>query len=444
MGFLIRLPRAASYLDENLISTHLWDRLSNAILKALFTSLTQFPIPLDDDDLEIAAYHLYKFMVRLHPGAFLINPEDQEAVANFAQYFAVHVDQYEIYVFTPPSEGIAHRISAVLRGSLMPPPIVMDSYSRYPNADTEGFWARLHQGTWRLVDGFDAEFCVDSPPVGPLGNLEGQDLVVNGAQGFEMLDEGANRRVLDKYVYGTPVAEDSEKAMAAWAMYEAIDEAIEDAERAVAEALRGLENCKGVDGSDGDNMPKREEGEYVTTLDIGLTSASTGHGRLDAHDNDFGPPGQGCFGVPSVSTDLVGNYLLDVLGSGPPLHNHLLNTLLLEREALGDSACQIYTDDQAVSPGNLEGQDPVVLRGSLMPPPIATLFGGTPASDPRGMRPSRQPLGLETRSDGKIISDGRFRENNPSGKKLAAHASNQFAKHRIMPQDYLEALARVF
>ena len=67
MGFLIRLPRAASYLDENLISTHLWDRLSNAILKALFTSLTQFPIPLDDDDLEIAAYHLYKFMVRLHP-----------------------------------------------------------------------------------------------------------------------------------------------------------------------------------------------------------------------------------------------------------------------------------------------------------------------------------------------------------------------------------------
>ena len=409
MGFSIRLPRAASYLDENLISTHLWDRLSNAILKALFTSLTQFPIPLDDDDLEIAAYHLYKFMVRLHPGAFLINPEDQEAVANFAQYFAVHVDQYEIYVFTPPSEGIAHRISAVLRGSLMPPPIVMDSYSRYPNADTEGFWARLHQGTWLLVDGFNAEFCIDSPPVGPLGNLEGQDLVVNVAQGFE-----------------------------------AIDEVIEDAERAVAEALRGLENCKGVDGSDGDNMPKREEGEYVTTLDIGLTSASTGHGRLDAHDNDFGPPGQGCFGVPSVSTDLVGNYLLDVLGSGPPLHNHLLNTLLLEREALGDSACQIYTDDQAVSPGNLEGQDPVVLRGSLMPPPIATLFGGTPASDPRGMRPSRQPLGRETRSDGKIISDGRFRENNPSGKKLAAHASNQFAKHRIMPQDYLEALARVF
>ena len=234
MGFLIRLPRAASYLDENLISTHLWDRLSNAILKALFTSLTQFPIPLDDDDLEIAAYHLYKFMVRLHPGAFLINPEDQEAVANFAQYFAVHVDQYEIYVFTPPSEGIAHRISAVLRGSLMPPPIVMDSYSRYPNADTEGFWARLHQGTWRLVDGFNAEFCIDSPPVGPLGNLEGQDLVVNVAQGFE-----------------------------------AIDEVIEDAERAVAEALRGLENYKGVDGSDGDNMPKREEGEYVTTLDIG-------------------------------------------------------------------------------------------------------------------------------------------------------------------------------
>ena len=409
MGFLIRLPRAASYLDENLISTHLWDRLSNAILKALFTSLTQFPIPLDDDDLEIAAYHLYKFMVRLHPGAFLINPEDQEAVANFAQYFAVHVDQYEIYVFTPPSEGIAHHISAVLRGSLMPPPIVMDSYSRYPNADTEGFWARLHQGTWLLVDGFNAEFCIDSPPVGPLGNLEGQDLVVNVAQGFE-----------------------------------AIDEVIEDAERAGAEALRGLENYKGVDGSDGDNMPKREEGEYVTTLDIGLTSASTGHGRLDAHDNDFGPPGQGCFGVPSVSTDLVGNYLLDVLGSGPPLRNHLLNTLLLEREALGDSACQIYTDDQAVSPGNLEGQDPVVLRGSLMPPPIATLFGGTPASDPRGMRPSRQPLGRETRSDGKIISDGRFRENNPSGKKLAAHASNQFAKHRIMPQDYLEALARVF
>ena len=409
MGFLIRLPRAASYLDENLISTHLWDRLSNAILKALFTSLTQFPIPLDDDDLEIAAYHLYKFMVKLHPGAFLINPEDQEAVANFAQYFAVHVDQYEIYVFTPPSEGIAHHISAVLRGSLMPPPIVMDSYSRYPNADTEGFWARLHQGTWRLVDGFNAEFCIDSPPVGPLGNLEGQDLVVNVAQGFE-----------------------------------AIDGVIEDAERAVAEALRGLENYKGVDGSDGDNMPKREEGEYVTTLDIGLTSASAGHGRLDAHDNDFGPPGQGCFGVPSVSTDLVGNYLLDVLGSGPPLHNHLLNTLLLEREALGDSACQIYTDDQAVSPGNLEGQDPVVLRGSLMPPPIATLFGGTPASDPRGMRPSRQPLGRETRSDGKIISDGRFRENNPSGKKLAAHASNQFAKHRIMPQDYLEALARVF
>ena len=409
MGFLIRLPRPASYLDENLISTHLWDRLSNAILKALFTSLTQFPIPLDDDDLEIAAYHLYKFMVRLHPGAFLINPEDQEAVADFAQYFAVHVDQYEIYVFTPPSEGIAHHISAVLRGSLMPPPIVMDSYSRYPNADTEGFWARLHQGTWLLVDGFNAEFCIDSPPVDPLGNLEGQDLVVNVAQGFE-----------------------------------AIDGVIEDAERAVAEALRGLENCKGVDGSDGDNMPKREEGEYVTTLDIGLTSASTGHGRLDAHDNDFGPPGQGCFGVPSVSTDLVGNYLLDVLGSGPPLHNHLLNTLLLEREALGDSACQIYTDDQAVSPGNLEGQDPVVLRGSLMPPPIATLFRGTPASGPRGMRPSRQPLGLETRSDGKVISDGRFRENNPSGKKLAAHASNQFAKHRIMPQDYLEALARVF
>ena len=171
MGFSIRLPRAASYLDENLISTHLWDRLSNAILKALFISLTQFPIPLDDDDLEIAAYHLYKFMVKLHPGAFLINPEDQEAVANFAQYFAVHVDQYEIYVFTPPSEGIAHRISAVLRGSLMPPPIVMDSYSRYPNADTEGFWARLHQGTWLLVDGFNAEFCIDSPPVGPLGTL---------------------------------------------------------------------------------------------------------------------------------------------------------------------------------------------------------------------------------------------------------------------------------
>ena len=340
MGFSIRLPRAASYLDENLISTHLWDRLSNAILKALFTSLTQFPIPLDDDDLEIAAYHLYKFMVRLHPGAFLINPEDQEAVANFAQYFAVHVDQYEIYVFTPPSEGIAHHISAVLRGSLMPPPIVMDSYSRYPNADTEGFWARLHQGTWLLVDGFNAEFCIDSPPVDPLGNLEGQDLVVNVAQGFE-----------------------------------AIDGVIEDAERAVAEALRGLENYKGVDGSDSDNMPIREEGEYVTTLDIGLTSASTGHGRLDAHDNDFGPPGQGCFGVPSVSTDLI---------------------------------------------------------------------GGTPASDPRGMRPSRQPLGRETRSDGKIISDGRFRENNPSGKKLAAHASNQFAKHRIMPQDYLEALARVF
>ena len=234
--------------------------------------------------------------------------------------------------------------------------------------------------------------------------------------------------------------EDSEKAMDAWD----INEAIEDAGRAVAEALRGLESCKGVDGSDGDNMPKREEGEYVTTLDIGLTSASAGHGRLDAHDNDFGPPGQGCFGVPSVSTDLVGNYLLDVLGSGPPLHNHLLNTLLLGRGALGDSACQIYTDDQAVSPGNLEGQDPVVLRGSLMPPPIATLFRGTPASGPRGMRPSRQPLGLETRSDGKVISDGRFRENNPSGKKLAAHASNQFAKHRIMPQDYLEALARVF
>ena len=86
----------------------------------------------------------------------------------------------------------------------------------------------------------------------------------------------------------------------------------------------------------------------------------------------------------------------------------------------------------------------MVLRGSLMPPLIATLFGGTPASDPRGMRPSRQPLGRETRSDVKIISDGRFRENNPSGKKLAAHASNQFAKHRIKPQDYLEALARVF
>ena len=33
-----------------------------------------------------------------------------------------------------------------------------------------------------------------------------------------------------------------------------------------------------------------------------------------------------------------------------------------------------------------------------------------------------------------------------AGKKLAAHASNQsvFAKHRIKPQDYLEALARVF
>ena len=89
----------------------------------------------------------------------------------------------------------------------------MDSYSRYPNADTEGFWARLHQGTWRLVDGFNAEFCIDSPPVGPLGNLEGQDLVVNVAQGFDMLAEGENRRVLDKYVYGTPVAEDSEKAM---------------------------------------------------------------------------------------------------------------------------------------------------------------------------------------------------------------------------------------
>ena len=312
MGFLIRLPRAASYLDENLISTHLWDRLSNAILKASFTSLIQFSIPPDDDDLEIAAYHLYKFMVRLHPGAFLINPEDQEAVANFVQYFAVHVDQYEIYVFTPPSEGIAHRISAVLRGSLMPPPIVMDSYSRYPNADTEGFWARLHQGTWRLVDGFNAEFCIDSPPVGPLGNLEGQDLVVNVAQGFDMLAEGENRRVLDKYVYGTPVA----------------------------------------------------------------------------------------------------------------------------------AVCQIYTDDQAVSPGNLEGQDPVVLRGSLMPPPIATLFGGTPASDPRGMRPSRQPLGRETRSDGKIISDGQ-----PAFAKHRITPQDYldaFEKYRVKPQDYLKALARVF
>ena len=127
-------------------------------------------------------------------------------MANFAQYFAVHVDQYKIYVFTQPSEDIAHHISAILRGSLMPPPIAMDSYSRYQNADTEGFWARLHQGTWRLVDGFDAEFCIDSPPVGPLGNLEDQDLVVNVAQGFDMLAEGENRRVLDEYVYGTPVA----------------------------------------------------------------------------------------------------------------------------------------------------------------------------------------------------------------------------------------------
>ena len=33
-----------------------------------------------------------------------------------------------------------------------------------------------------------------------------------------------------------------------------------------------------------------------------------------------------------------------------------------------------------------------------------------------------------------------------AGKKLAAHASNQpvFARHRIKPQDYLDALARVY
>ena len=64
----MRLPRAVRYLDENLISTHLWDRLSDAILKALFTSLIRFPP--SGKDLEIAAYHLYKFMVRLRPGAF--------------------------------------------------------------------------------------------------------------------------------------------------------------------------------------------------------------------------------------------------------------------------------------------------------------------------------------------------------------------------------------
>ena len=197
----------------------------------------------------------------------------------------------------------------------------MDSYSRYQNADTEGFWARLHQGTWRLVDGFDAEFCIDSPPVGPPGNLEGQDLVVNVAQGFDMLAEGENRRVLDKYVYGTPVA----------------------------------------------------------------------------------------------------------------------------------AVCQIYTDSQAVSAhiktiGDMSSLLPRTAANpsDVIPftaPPQHALFGGTPASDPRGMRPSRQPLGRETRSDGKIISDGRFRENNLSGKKLAAHASNQpaFAKHRITPQDYLDA-----
>ena len=106
-----------------------------------------------------------------------------------------------------------------------------------------------------------------------------------------------------------------------------------------------------------------------------------------------------------------------------------------------------YLDENLISTHLWDRLSNAILKAlftSLTQFPIPLDDDDLEIADPRGMRPSRQPLGRETRSDGKIISDGRFRENNPSGKKLAAHASNQFAKHRIKPQDYLEALARVF